>query len=64
MYARSPKTKMDTLQVPTARPIKIQPMDASSSVASDDDEEYGLGYQNTLVSFDMAIIVCYKLNER
>lgn len=42
---------MDTLQVPTARPtIKIQPMDAGSiAIISDDDEEYGLGYQNTLV---------------
>lgn len=49
MYARSPK--MNTLQVPTARPIKIQPMDASLTI-EDDDEEIGLGYQNTLVSIN------------
>lgn len=49
MYARSPR--MDTLHVPTTRhPIKIQPMDASFTVVSDDDEECGLGYQNTLVT--------------
>lgn len=42
---------MDTLHVPTTRhPIKIQPMDASFTVVSDDDEECGLGYQNTLVT--------------
>lgn len=48
MYAPSPR--MDTLQVPSARQIKIQPMDAGPiALMSDDDEEYGLGYQNTLV---------------
>lgn len=42
---------MDSLQVPTKRnPIKIQPMDASFIVVSDDDDEGGLGYQNTLVN--------------
>lgn len=55
MYATSPQ-KMDTLQVPRTRhPIKIQPMDASFTVMSDDEEEYGLGYQNTLVRIE---IVC------
>lgn len=49
MYARSPR--MDTLQVPASRyAIKIQPMDVP--MASDDDEECGLGYQNTLVSIN------------
>lgn len=51
MYARSPR--MDTLQVP--RTIKIQPMDASFSIVSDDDEECGLGYQNTLVRINKSI---------
>lgn len=51
MYARSPKSfAQNTLQVPPVSRIKIQPMDAARfSPASDDDEEYGLGYQNTLV---------------
>lgn len=44
--------RMDSLQVPTKqRPIKIQPMDAKFAVISDDEEEYGLGYQNTLVRY-------------
>lgn len=51
MYAISP-SKMDTLQVPSTRyPIRIQPMDAASfTVVSDDDDEGGHIYQNTLVS--------------
>lgn len=42
---------MDTLQVPSTRnPIKIQPMDSGLiTIVPDYDEEYGLGYQNTLV---------------
>lgn len=53
MYARSPR--MDTLQVPSTRHFKIQPMDSRSTSMdiqfpmSSDDEEIGLGYQNTLV---------------
>lgn len=52
MYARSPKSFSNSLQVPTTKRYTIQPMDGSKlSGTSDDDEEYGLGYQNTLVSF-------------
>lgn len=52
MYARSPKSFSNSLQVPSTKRYTIQPMDASKfSGNSDDDEEYGLGYQNTLVSF-------------
>lgn len=48
---------MDTFEVVTTKnPVKIQHMDAGgsrdaplNSVASDDDEKNGLGYQNTLV---------------
>lgn len=42
---------MDSLKVPTTRhPVKIQPMDAGSPfIPSDDDDEFGLGFQNTLV---------------
>lgn len=49
MYATSPR--MDSLKVPTSRhAIKIQQMDAGSPFApSDDDDESGLGFQNTLV---------------
>lgn len=51
MYARSPKSFSNSLQVPSTKRYTIQPMDASKySGTSDDDEEYGLGYQNTLVS--------------
>lgn len=54
MYAVSPK--MNTLQVPSTRyPIKIQPMDAGTIfVVSDDDDEGGLGYQNTLVRINIS----------
>lgn len=59
MYARSPR--METLQVPMNRhPVKIQPMDAISfTMASDDDEECGLGYQNTLVSINKLLLDLY-----
>lgn len=58
MYARSPR--MDTLQVPASRyAIKIQPMDVP--MPSDDDEECGLGYQNTLVSIKNTIRLQYRI---
>lgn len=47
-------TEMDSLQVPTRKVYKIQPMDASHFAPHpdhyDDDEEVGLGYQRTLVN--------------
>ena len=46
---------MDSLQVPLTRPVRIQPMDASFQMVSDDDDEGGLGYQNTLVSINKSI---------
>lgn len=45
--------KMDTLQVPSIQRYTIQPMDASKLSSRYDDieeDEIGLGYQNTLVS--------------
>lgn len=46
--------KMTSLQVPQSPRYKIQPMDArlvaGHSSKDDDDEDFGLGYQNTLVS--------------
>lgn len=71
MYARSPR--MDTLQVPSTRhQIKIQPMDSRSASIevpfpiSDDDEEIGLGYQNTLVikkKFELFLVMRMFLND-
>lgn len=42
----------DTLQVPKVQRYTIQPMDADkiSPYRDQNDEEIGLGYQNTLVS--------------
>lgn len=50
---------MDSLKVPTTRhPIKIQAMDAGSLfVPSDDDDESGLGFQNTLVRRNSTLIL-------
>lgn len=62
MYATSPR--MDSLRVPTTprHPVKIQPMDAGSPfLPSDDDDEFGLNFQKTLVRiptfFDRSIVV-------
>lgn len=53
-FSDTKEVKMDLLDVPSMKNVKIQPMDALRFVPNpdryDDDDEIGLGYQKTLVS--------------
>lgn len=66
MLSRS--SKMNTLQVPLSPRYAIQPMNGSKlsaiSTFSDDDDEGGLGYQNTLVSKMLNLFVIAEYDIR